>query len=165
AIAIIGLLSVRRGGEASAVLPPFVLALLVGMIAFQKVGSPQFVSWLAVPVILGLVTHSLGRSASFRVPAVLVLVTASLTQVIYPYLYGYVISVYPQMLVVLTLRNLLLFVLLGWAIAALVRSGSWRSGEVGTDDGGAPGSAAPFPTSARREKVGEAGRTGRAPIA
>ena len=127
AITAIALVALRRGADAAALLPPLVLALLAGMIAFQKVGSPQFISWLAVPVILGLVTRAERRGASFVVPAALVLVIAGLTHVIYPYLYGYLLGVFPAMLVVLTLRNLLVFVVLGWAVVAIVSSAP-RSG-------------------------------------
>ncbi len=127
AITAVALVALRRGAVAPALLPPLVLALLAGMIAFQKVGSPQFISWLAVPVILGLVTRAERRGASFVVPAALVLVVAGLTHVIYPYLYGYLLGVFPAMLVVLTLRNLLVFVVLGWAVVAIVSSAP-RSG-------------------------------------
>lgn len=121
-ITAVALIALRRGAEAAALLPPLVLALLTGMIAFQKVGSPQFISWLAVPVILGLVTHAERRGQRFAVPAALVLLIAGLTHVIYPYLYGYLLGVFPAMLTVLTVRNLLLFALLGWAVAAIVSS-------------------------------------------
>jgi len=122
AITAVALVSLRRGADAAALLPPLVLALLTGMIAFQKVGSPQFISWLAVPVILGLVTRAERREARCVVPAALVLLIAGLTHVIYPYLYGYLLGVFPAMLLVLTLRNLLLFVLLGWAVVAIASS-------------------------------------------
>lgn len=122
AITAVALVALRRGADAAALLPPLVLALIAGMIAFQKVGSPQFISWLAVPVILGLVTRAERRGASFAVPAALVLLIAGLTHVIYPYLYGYLLGVFPAMLLVLTVRNVLLFVVLGWAVVAIVSS-------------------------------------------
>lgn len=127
AIALLGVLAVRSGASANAVLPPLVLALVTGMIAFQKVGSPQFISWLAVPVILGLVASRARQAPSFRTPALLVLLLAGLTHIIYPYLYGYLLGLYPEMLAVLTARNVLLFVLLGWAILALRRSLRWEA--------------------------------------
>lgn len=142
-VALIGALAVRRGAAASALLPPVMLALLTGMIAFQKVGSPQFISWLAVPVVLGLLTHRAGEGPRFRTPAVLVLVLAGLTQLIYPYLYGYLISAYPAMLVVLTSRNLLLFVILGWAIAAMVRSPRWLPQPLDPTKADVPGETSP----------------------
>ena len=116
----LGILTVRRGVPALQLLPPLALALVTGFIVFNKVGSPQFESWLAVPVMFGLVM-ALRGGRSFRVPAVLALVIAALTQAVYPYLYNYVLSVNYVMLIVLTSRNLLLIVLFAWALAAVVR--------------------------------------------
>lgn len=125
AVTIVGLQALRRGASARALLPPLTLALLCAMIAFQKVGSPQFISWLAVPVILGLVTARAGHGPSFRVPAAVAVVIAALTHLVYPYLYGYVIGLFPPMLIVLTVRNAMLFVLLGIAVRAIIRTPSW----------------------------------------
>lgn len=116
----IGALALRRGRSAAAVLPPLALALTVALIAANKVGSPQFAAWLAVPVIAGLVAAAAGRARSFRVPAVLALVIAALTQVVYPYLYADVIAAKLPMVIVLSARNALYLVLLAWAVVALV---------------------------------------------
>ena len=97
------------------------LALVSALIAFNKVGSPQFMTWLAVPVIMGLATHAAGRGRSFRTPAIMVAALALLTQAFYPYLYGWLIGLHPAMLLVLTARNVLVFVLLGWSLVTLWR--------------------------------------------
>lgn len=123
ALALLGLgaLAIRRGREAGEVLPPLVLALTVALILFNKVGSPQFVTWLAVPVVYGLLCAAAGRSRSFRVPAVLALVTAALTHAFYPYLYGQLLGT-PNLLMVMVLsaRNVLYVALVAWAVVALV---------------------------------------------
>lgn len=119
-VAGLGILAVRRGASPLHLLPPLALALVTAFIVFNKVGSPQFESWLAVPVVFGLVT-ALRGGRSFRLPAVLVLVIAALTQAVYPYLYNYVLSVNYLMLIVLTSRNLLLIALFAWALAAVVQ--------------------------------------------
>ena len=80
-----------------------------------------------MPVILGLATNAVGRGRPFLTPAIMVLVLAALTQLIYPYYYGYVLGLNPAMLMVLSTRNLLYFVVLGWAVVTLWRSA--RSGE------------------------------------
>lgn len=121
-IVAVGILAVRRRAPVAEVLPALSLAFVTGFIAFNKVGSPQYMTWLAIPVILGLATTAAGRGRSFRVPATLTIVLAALTQLIYPYLYGALLSLNPLMLVVITVKDLLLLVLLGWAIASLVRS-------------------------------------------
>jgi hypothetical protein len=145
-IVLVAMLVLQRGARATAVLPLLALALVSGLIAFNKVGSPQFMAWLAVPVIWGLATHAAGRARSFRTPAVLVAVLALLTQVIYPYLYGWLIALHPLMLMVLTARNALVFVLLGWSLVAL-----WRC-EPGTPE---PAAEAAWIRDDRRDTVEE----------
>lgn len=107
----------RRGVAATDLLPSLALALTVALIVTNKVGSPQFAAWLAVPILLGLVL----RARSFLVPAVLGLAVAGLTQAVYPYLYSSLLAADAGMVAVLTIRNALYLVLLGWAVVALVR--------------------------------------------
>lgn len=120
AFTILGVLAVRRGVGPGDLLPALALGLVTSLIAFNKVGSPQFVSWLAVPIVLGIAVRVAGHGRSFRVPGALVLAIAGLTQFIYPYLYDALLTLDPYMLVVITVRNLLYFVLVGWAIHAIV---------------------------------------------
>lgn len=115
----LGLLALRRGRASAEILPPLVLALTVALIVFNKVGSPQFVTWLAVPIGYGLLEAAAGRGRSFAVPAVLGLVIAGLTQAFYPYLYHSIIGAELPMVLVLSARNLLYVVLLAWAVVAL----------------------------------------------
>jgi len=119
-IAGLGLLAMHRGTSSTVLLAPLALALVSAFIVVNKVGSPQFESWLAAPVVLGIVMAARG-GRSFRVPAALVIVIGALTQVVYPALYGYLIAVHPAMLVAITLRNLLLIALLAWAVSEVVR--------------------------------------------
>jgi hypothetical protein len=116
-VLLIGVRAVRGGAPVTRILPELSLAFVAAFIAFNKVGSPQYVTWLAAPVLIGLVYQGRG----FRTPAILVTVTAALTQIIYPYFYDYVLSVHPAILVVLTIRNAMFFVILGWAVTALSR--------------------------------------------
>jgi hypothetical protein len=116
----LGLLAARRGHRPGEVLPPLTLALTLAMIIFNKVGSPQFVTWLAVPIVFGLMTHGSGLGRSFRIPAALGLVIAGLTQVFYPYFYVDLISPKLPIVLVLTARNLLYVALFAWAVVALV---------------------------------------------
>lgn len=116
AVTVLGLLAMRRAAPVRQLLPVLVLAFVTAFIAFNKVGSPQYVSWFAVAVVLGLAMQ--GRR--FTVPAVLVAAIAALTQLIYPFFYDRLLGLDPVLLVVITTRNLLFFVLLGWAAARLV---------------------------------------------
>jgi hypothetical protein len=121
-IAALGVRAARAGASAGDLFPVLSLAFVTVLIAVNKVGSPQFIGWLAVPVVLGLATSAAGHGRSFQFPAIIALVIATLTQTVYPYLYDEVLGLNPLLLGVLTVRNILEFVLLGWAILAVVRS-------------------------------------------
>ncbi|HEY4224243.1 MAG TPA: hypothetical protein VGM70_00335 [Pseudolysinimonas sp.] len=116
ALLVLAIVIARRGASAGDLLPPLVLAITTALILCNKVGSPQFVTWLAVPIVLGLSTAATGHGPSFRFPASLALVIAGLTQLMYPYLYDELLTLNFGMLLVLTARNLLYVVLLVWAV-------------------------------------------------
>ena len=80
------------------------LAAVAELIAFNKVGSPQFMLWLAVPLLAGIY---LGVS-KFKVALASVLVILLLTQLIYPIFYLDLLALEEVPLWILTLRNLLL---------------------------------------------------------
>ena len=141
-ILALGVLAHRRGVAVGDLLPPLALALVTALIAFNKVGSPQFISWLAVPILLGLVTRAAGHGGSFRTPAVLGVVIAALTQLIYPYFYTSLLTADALMLGIITVRNTLLFVLLGWAIRAVVVA---RRDHHAADEAGQDWLASPWP--------------------
>ncbi len=123
AVVLLAIFALRRGGRPELVFAALSLALVCCLLAFNKVGSPQFASWLAVPVILGLSTRNDEDRGWFTVPAAISAAIAALTQVIYPYLYGWLLSLNPLLLAALTVRNGLYFVLLGWAIHELITLG------------------------------------------
>lgn len=110
-----GLLLHRRGSDSSHVLPAVALALTVVLIVFNKVGSPQYIGWLAAPIIAGLVLEQ----RRFIAPAVIALVLGALTQAFYPYFYGGLIDVKPFELSMLTLRNIGEVVLLAASTSVL----------------------------------------------
>lgn len=103
-----------KGSSPSHVLPAVALALTMVLIVFNKVGSPQYIGWLAAPIIAGLVLEQ----KKFMVPAVIALVLAALTQAFYPYLYKGLLELHPLELSLLTLRNIGELVLL--AVSATV---------------------------------------------
>ncbi|WP_082489911.1 glycosyltransferase 87 family protein [Frigoribacterium sp. Leaf172] len=126
-VVLLGLRARLAGAAAPHLLGPLALALTTALIVTNKVGSPQFVSWLAVPVVVGLVASRTG-GPSFRVPAGLALGIAALTQLIYPWFYDDLLRVEPWMLVVITLRNLGEVVLLVVGCIMLWRLGGVRRG-------------------------------------
>lgn len=121
AVTLTAALAVSRGAQPTDLLAPLSLALVTALIVFNKVGSPQIMSWLAPPVILGLALSARAAGRSFGIPAILSLAIAALTQVIYPYLYGWLLALDPAMLAAITVRNAMLIVLFGWSVTVLVR--------------------------------------------
>ncbi|MFT4029196.1 MAG: glycosyltransferase 87 family protein [Protaetiibacter sp.] len=119
-VAALGFLAMRRGREAHQVLPALSLAFTIALILFNKVGSPQYAGWLAVPIVFGLVTARLEGGVSFRAPAALALVAGVFTQLVYPYFFSRLLGLDPAILIALTARNILYLALFVWALTALV---------------------------------------------
>jgi hypothetical protein len=119
-IAVLGIVAAQRGAAVTELLAPLALAFVSAFIVFNKVGSPQYMTWLAVPIILGLATHAMGFGRSFRFPAVIGLAVAGLTQVFYPYFYEQLLYLNLPLLMALTLRNIFTLVLFGWAVSVVV---------------------------------------------
>jgi hypothetical protein len=103
--------AVRAGRDRTQV---FVLAALTGvldLIVFNKVGSPQFMIWLAV-VLVALVYFGINKS---RLALVIGAAILLLTQLVDPIFYVELLGLETLPLGLLTLRNLLLVGLLIWA--------------------------------------------------
>jgi hypothetical protein len=116
-IAGLGAYKVWCGASYVRLLPPLALALVLVLIVFNKVGSPQFQTWLIAPLVFWIVWD---RTRATTVAA-LSLVSAALTQVVYPIVYGGVLNTQPVPVALLTARNIITIVLLVIIVAALVR--------------------------------------------
>ena len=119
---LLALWAVRHGAHRTEAAPLLALLLVAALVATNKVGSPQYVGWFAVPIVWGLVA---GRPSArrFLPVAVAAIPMALLTQVVYPGFYDQVLTVQPWILVVLTLRNALEVGVLVWSVVAIVRLG------------------------------------------
>ncbi|WP_026555199.1 glycosyltransferase 87 family protein [Arthrobacter sp. 35W] len=111
--------ALRRGAEREELFLEGALLMTTAFVVFNKVGSPQFIIWLAPVVVAGL-THDWNR---WKVPAALLMGIAVTTFVIYPLFYTPLIHANPIMAAVLTTRNVLLVVLLWWSIQRTVELG------------------------------------------
>ncbi|MEV7798325.1 hypothetical protein AB0O14_04495 [Microbacterium foliorum] len=116
-ITVIGALKASRGASFARLFPPLALSLVTTLIVLNKVGSPQFQTWLIAPVILWFVLDRTRAAA----PAVLVLALCALTCLIYPLSYDALLRAETLPIAVLTLRNVGLVVLLAVGVRALVR--------------------------------------------
>ncbi|MWB98833.1 glycosyltransferase 87 family protein [Agromyces seonyuensis] len=122
AVSVLGVLAVRRGGSAGRILVPLSLGLVTALMLGNKVGSPQFVTWLAAPIVLGLLL----RPRRLALPASVAVGIAVLTHLLYPYLYGWLLIADPAFVLLLTLKIVGLLVLYAWSIVELVRAGRRR---------------------------------------
>ena len=112
----LGAAAVARGVRYATLFPSLSLALVLGFIVFNKVGSPQYLCWLVPSIVVGLVLDRRRWTA----PASVALLAALLTQLVYPLTYNGIL--YPQVVPVslLTLRNLVLCALFVWMVVRLV---------------------------------------------
>ena len=99
------------------------LTLATAFVVFNKVGSPQFMVWLAPAVAVGL-AHSWRE---WRVPAAMLIAIAVATFFIYPLFYDALSHNNPLMAGVLTIRNILLVVLFLWSVRRLYSLGKKTS--------------------------------------
>ena len=109
--AFLGWKATKAGAAPHEVFALVGMTAVLDLIVFNKVGSPQFHTWLAAPLVAGIL---LGVQR-WRFPLYLGLVLAALTAWIYPYNYDAVVNLDGFALAVLTLRNLLLIAFLVWA--------------------------------------------------
>lgn len=117
AVTALGAFKAARGASFPRLFPPLALTLVTLLIVTNKVGSPQFQTWLIAPVILWMVLDRVRA----RVPAVVVLALCLLTCMVYPLGYDALLRADALAVAVLTVRNILLVVLLILGVRALLR--------------------------------------------
>lgn len=117
AVAVLGAVQALRGARFARLFPALSLALVAGFIVCNKVGSPQYASWLIPSLAVGVM---LDRRRWFA-PAVLAGAIALLTQAVYPLLYGGLLDPEPVAVTALTLRNALLLALFAWMVVRVAR--------------------------------------------
>ncbi len=120
-----------RGRHGAALLPGALLMLTL-LVVFNKVGSPQFLTWLAPPVAVAIARSgpasgagpgtAVGRRVERWVPvaAVLGLVAAALTQVVFPWGYEAYLEGHAGVTAALVVRNALIVALAVVVARALV---------------------------------------------
>jgi hypothetical protein len=129
ALAITALLAIRAVRAGRNRTQVFALAALTGvldLIVFNKVGSPQFMIWLAVPLV-ALVYFGVNKSKVALAMGAAILL---LTQLVYPVFYIELLGLETMPLGLLTVRNLLLVALLIWANTQLLKKTDVATSEV-----------------------------------
>lgn len=109
----------RRPGSESGqrLLMPLAGSFTLVLIVCNKVGSPQFSCWIIAIALAGLLLEG----ERWRVPALISLAIALLTQWIYPWGYDMIQGVKLSGAMTVTVRNVLELVLLGWMANELAR--------------------------------------------
>jgi hypothetical protein len=110
----------RRRGVAVAAMLPAATTLLVALMVTDKVGSPQYIAWFAAPIAVALSLSASPRPRWLTTTAALGLVIAALTQMIFPWIYDWILTGHGPAIAVLAVRNLLLLGLLGAGVSGLV---------------------------------------------
>ena len=124
------------------------LALVTLLIVANKVGSPQYIGWLAPPIAVAVASRTPGLGpptpdSGFRTRiAGLALLIAVLTQVVFPLSYRSLLTGNALIAVILVVRNVALVALLGAVTARLAH--------------GPPGATAPGPAPLSSSTVGPA---------
>ena len=117
----VGVVLVARRRSATSVSVSFGYSLLVLvslLVTTNKVGSPQFVSWFAVPLVAMVLVNA---SRATTVLVALIGSVAVLTHVIYPYAYFAFLELRTVPLVLVTVRNLAEVALLVTSSVVLLR--------------------------------------------
>jgi hypothetical protein len=107
----LGIRAYRAGAETKHLFVATFLTATLDLIVFNKVGSPQFELWLAVPLMAGI----LFGLPNWRLPAMLGSCIALLTNLLYPIFYMDLMALGWLGITILTLRNAMLIALLVWA--------------------------------------------------
>lgn len=117
-IVALGVTAVVRGADGLHVLGASALALVAAFIVGNAVGSPQFTDWIAPVVVLAFLHRT---EPHRRLLAVVVLVIALLTQLIFPWFYDWLVAGAPFLVALLVVKSALWLALLGYGITRLVR--------------------------------------------
>ena len=107
----LGIRAFRAGADTKHLFVATFLTATLDLIVFNKVGSPQFELWLAVPLMAGI----LFELPKWRLPVVVGLSIALLTNLLYPIFYMDLMVLGWLGIAILTIRNALLIALLVWA--------------------------------------------------
>ena len=103
-------------GERYQLLVRGALAMTLSMLVFNKVLSPQYIGWLAGPVVVAVALGLPGWDRTRKA----VLAVAGATQVVFPFFYNQITYGGIGITLVLAARNVALVVLLVWSVRPLL---------------------------------------------
>ena len=113
----LGFRAFKAGADSKQLFVAVFLTAALDLIVFNKVGSPQFEVWLAIPLMAGIL---LGLP-NWRFPLALGAAIALLTNLLYPVFYMDLMGLGWLGIAILTVRNISLVALLIWANLRLTK--------------------------------------------
>ena len=116
-IFVLIVLARRRNADSEYVILHGALTLVVALIVFNKVGSPQYMLWIVPIVVVGLASDP----QRWKTPAALVLSISVLTTLVFPIFYMPLAAGNIAAVLLLTARNVLLVVLFVWSVVRLAQ--------------------------------------------
>lgn len=121
--AALGYVAYRRGVAPSRIIFWASFTGVLDLIVFNKVGSPQYITWLVVPVVFGFIA----KVAEAKTAAATVLVISLMTWLVYPIAYDAILASHFWETLLLTLRNLVLIGALVYGNLGLQKLGKQRT--------------------------------------
>jgi hypothetical protein len=115
----LALVASKRGADQKSILFWASFTGVLDLTVFNKVGSPQYLTWLVVPVVIGI----LAKAQAWKTVAGLTLVVSFLTWLIYPFAYDAILASHFWETALLTLRNAVLLGSLVYANLELQKLG------------------------------------------
>ena len=125
----LGLAAFKRGVAPSRIIFWASFTGVLDLIVFNKVGSPQYMTWLVAPVVFGFIA----KVAEAKTASALVLVISLITWLIYPIAYDAILASHFWETVLLTLRNLVLLAALVYGNLGLQKLSKKRTNDLVLD--------------------------------
>lgn len=113
----LGFRAFRAAADSKHLFVAVFLTAALDLIVFNKVGSPQFEVWLAIPLMAGILLNL----PNWKLPLALGVAIALLTNLLYPVFYMDLMGLGWLGIAILTVRNVALVALLIWANLRLTK--------------------------------------------
>jgi hypothetical protein len=108
---LLGYRAVKSGADRNLIFATMAMTAVLDLIVFNKVGSPQFMAWLAIPMIALLIFN--GRKLRLLITGLMLI--AATTNLVYPVFYMDLMGLGSLSVILLTIRNALLISMLVYA--------------------------------------------------
>lgn len=108
---LLGYRAVKSGADRNLIFATMAMTGVLDLIVFNKVGSPQFMAWLAIPMMALIIFN--GRKLRLLITGLMLI--AATTNLVYPVFYMDLMGLGSLSVILLTIRNALLISMLVYA--------------------------------------------------